>query len=151
MACSEVTDGPVLSLTNKHLRALKKKYNRILQMEESISQGKTLNKEQEEVLRSKPGVVALIDEYEKLRQPLSTALQEELNLSHQVSAAIPTVNKEDEKEKVEALETAEHHSNAVVEDLLNLLYFRSLFNVKPQTDFTSMMLTKTHERGCCIM
>ncbi|OVA09088.1 hypothetical protein BVC80_9097g180 [Macleaya cordata] len=150
MAGSEVTDGPVLSLMNKRLRALKKKYNRILQMEESISQGKTLNKEQEEVLRSKPGVVALIDEYEKLRQPLSTALQEELNLSHQVSAAIPTVNKEDEKEKVEALETAEHHSNSVVEDLLNLLYFGSLFDVKPQTDFTSMMLTKTHERGCCL-
>ncbi|CAL0308164.1 unnamed protein product [Lupinus luteus] len=47
--------------------------------EESLSQGKQINKEQEEVLRSKPSVLALIDELEKLRQPLQTALTEELN------------------------------------------------------------------------
>ncbi|KAL5150190.1 Abietadienol/abietadienal oxidase [Glycine soja] len=36
----------------------------------------------------------------------------------------------------------------VVEDLLNFLYFGSFFDVK--SDFVSMMLTKTHERGCCL-
>ncbi|MCL7040458.1 hypothetical protein MKW94_023707 [Papaver nudicaule] len=83
---SEVNDGPVLNLMNKRLRALRKKYNRIIQMEEALSQGKTLNKEQEEVLRSKPGVVILIDEYEKLRQPLSVAVQEEINQTQEVCA-----------------------------------------------------------------
>ncbi|KAJ4825920.1 hypothetical protein Tsubulata_047929 [Turnera subulata] len=77
----EAADGPVLSLFNKRLRALKKKYNRILQMEESIAQGKPINKEQEEVLRSKPSVSAAIDELEKLRAPLSSALSEELDLA----------------------------------------------------------------------
>ena len=35
-----------------------------------------------------------------------------------------------------------------MEDLLNLLYFGSLFDVK--SDFASTMLTRTHERGCCL-
>jgi len=42
---SLVKDGPVLSLMNKRLRALKKKYNRILQIEEAKGQGKVINKE----------------------------------------------------------------------------------------------------------
>ncbi|VYS58503.1 unnamed protein product [Arabidopsis thaliana] len=50
-------------------------------MEESISQGKTLNKEQEETLRSKPIVSALIDELVKLRiPPPSAAISEETSL-----------------------------------------------------------------------
>ena len=35
-----------------------------------------------------------------------------------------------------------------MEDLLNFLYFGSLFDVK--SDFVSTMLTRTHERGCCL-
>ncbi|KAL5071431.1 hypothetical protein RYX36_022318 [Vicia faba] len=77
MVASTTTDGPVLNLINKRLRALRKKLNRITSMEESVSQGKPLNKEQEEVLRSKPSVLVLIDELEKLtingRQSLSDA------------------------------------------------------------------------------
>lgn len=162
-AASEVTDGPVLSLLNKRLRALRKKHNRILQMEDAISQGKTINKEQEEVLRSKPAVLVLMDEYEKLRQPMSAALEEELNLAvqrHQVSVSPPVavdndaVNK-DVEEKADGAEIEKGRQvrgsdDKVVEDLLNLLYFGSLFDVKPQSDFTSTMLTRTHERGCCL-
>ncbi|KAK1313031.1 hypothetical protein QJS10_CPA06g00636 [Acorus calamus] len=121
-AAISATEGPVMNLMNKRLRNLRKKYNRIVQMEESASQGKPLNKEQEEVLRSKPAVAALIDEYERLRSPLSSALQEELSL----------------------------HTASTAEDLLKLLYFGSLFDVKPQSEFTSTMLTRTHERGCCL-
>ncbi|CAL5431114.1 unnamed protein product [Camellia sinensis] len=33
---------------------------------------------------------------------------------------------------------------------MNLLYFGSMFDVKSQNDFTSTMLTRTHERGCCL-
>ncbi|KAK7309558.1 hypothetical protein RJT34_06382 [Clitoria ternatea] len=141
-ATPDATDGPVMSLINKRLRALRKKLNRILAMEESVSQGKPLNKEQEEVLRSKPSVLALIDEFEKLRQPLASALTEELNITRENKPETLAENSG----------SGEHvHSNVNdvgVEDLLNLLYFGSLFDVK--SDFASTMLTRTHERGCCL-
>ncbi|XP_039156064.1 disease resistance protein RPV1-like [Eucalyptus grandis] len=70
-------------LIDKRLFALREKHSRILQVEGSIAQGKTTNKEQEDVLRSKPSVLASIDELEKLRPQLSSALQEELSLAAQ--------------------------------------------------------------------
>ncbi|KAK4261189.1 hypothetical protein QN277_004224 [Acacia crassicarpa] len=139
-ATSDIADGPVLSFVNKRIRSLRKKLNRILQMEESIAQGKTINKEQEEVLRSKPAVAALIDELEKLRQPLSAAVKEEVDLALQNHRISPD----------EQPQKADDFNHTVVEDLLNLLYFGSLFDVKSQNDFTSTMLTRTHERGCCL-
>ncbi|PON67472.1 glycine-rich protein [Parasponia andersonii] len=176
MAASDVSDGPVLNLINKRLRALRKKLNRITQMEEAISQGKPINKEQEETLRSKPAVTVLIDELEKLRQPLSAAVDEEVSLAvqrHQVSVPAsrsePTTISDndddgpssDKPEKpngsssssepiISRSEPDEAAAVEVVEDLLNLLYFGSLFDVKSQSDFTSTMLTRTHERGCCL-
>ncbi|XP_062111728.1 uncharacterized protein LOC133823138 [Humulus lupulus] len=170
MAASDVSDGPVLSLINKRLRALRKKFNRIVQMEEAIAQGKPINKEQEEVLRSKPAVSVLIDELEKLRQPLSAAVDEEVNLAvqnhHQVlpstqpissSSSDGSPDKDHQGESQPNGPSSEpvisresDHKETVVEDLLNLLYFGSLFDVKSQSDFTSTMLTRTHERGCCL-
>ncbi|ESQ38151.1 hypothetical protein EUTSA_v10029189mg [Eutrema salsugineum] len=76
----------VLALISKRLRALRKKNKRIAEMEESISQGKILNKDQEEILRSKPIVTALIEELEKLRLPSpppSVAVPEEISLPSQ--------------------------------------------------------------------
>lgn len=151
-AASDVADGPVLSFINKRIRALRKKFNRILQMEESISQGKAINKEQEEVLRSKPAVSALIDELEKLRQPLSSAVKEEVNLALQnnhISLSAQPLEEHDQKSN-EPESRKEDLDHVVVEDILNLLYFGSLFDVKSQNDFTSTMLTRTHERGCCL-
>lgn len=130
MASSIAAEGPVMSFISKRLRTLRKKLNRITQMEESLSQGKTLNKEQEEVFKSKPSVVAAIEELEKLRDPLSVAVEEEIRL-----AAPPKV-KEDQ--------------NNSVEDLLNLLYFSSIFDVRSQDEFSSLMLTKNHERESCL-
>ncbi|KFK37826.1 hypothetical protein AALP_AA3G034300 [Arabis alpina] len=63
------TEGSVLALISKRLRTHRKKQNRIAEMEESLSQGKTLNKDQEEILRSKPIINALIEELLKLRLP----------------------------------------------------------------------------------
>ncbi|GAU39795.1 hypothetical protein TSUD_219690 [Trifolium subterraneum] len=143
MASSTTTDGPVLNLINKRLRALRKKLNRITSMEESVAQGKPLNKEQEEVLRSKSSVLALIDEFEKLRQPLSSALAEELDLATQN-------NRETVPENSERRSENQNQNDDVVEDILNLLYFGSLFEVKTQNDFHNTMLTRTHERGCCL-
>ncbi|XP_004489967.1 uncharacterized protein [Cicer arietinum] len=147
MAASTTTDGPVMSLINKRLRALRKKLNRITAMEESQSQGKPLNKEQEEVLRSKSSVLALIDEFEKLRQPLSSALTEELDLALQNTRETLPENSAPVSER---LNESQNKNGDVVEDVINLLYFGSLFEVKSQNDFTSTMLTRTHERGCCL-
>lgn len=132
------SDGPVISLINKRLRALRKKLNRILQMEESVVQGKSLNDEQKEVLRSKSAVVASIDELEKLRQPIGLAVAEEISIAlASVDASLPDKRSSDERD-------------FAVQDLLNVLYFGSLFDVKSQSEFTSTMLTRTHERGCCL-
>ncbi|XP_022775987.1 uncharacterized protein LOC111317807 isoform X2 [Durio zibethinus] len=150
-ATSTSSDGPVLSLINKRLRALRKKYNRILLMEESVSQGKPLNKEQEEVLRSKPAVSALIDELEKLRQPLSLAVSEEISLALQrQTISREETTSEAQRDKTEVQEQQPNDPDHAVEDLLNLLYFGSLFDVKSQNGFTSAMLTGTHERSCCL-
>lgn len=125
-------------------------------MEEAISLGKPINKEQEEVLRSKPSVTALIDELEKLRQPLASAVSEEINLAvqrQQASVSSLPVSTDDSHTEVRDEDTSDvkdQSEHAVVEDLLNLLYFGSLFDVKSQSDFTSTMLTRTHERSCCI-
>lgn len=140
-------DGPVLSMMSKRLRALRKKYNRIVQMEESLAQGKTLNKEQEEVLRSKPAVTVLIDEYHKLLHPLASALQEELALSATSAAPPPPLVIEVE---TSAAPVVNEDPDPAVKELVALLYFGSLFDVKSQSDFAATMLTKTHERGCCL-
>ncbi|GKV22741.1 hypothetical protein SLEP1_g32577 [Rubroshorea leprosula] len=147
-ATATASDGPVLSLINKRIRGLRKKLNRILQMEESLSQGKPLNKEQEEVLRSKPAVSALIDELEKLRNPLASAVSEEISLARQQDAISADDAACQDQEK--PTEEEPHEPDHAVEDLLNLLYFGSLFDVKSQNDFTSTILTRTHERGCCL-
>uniref|UniRef100_A0A0A9D3T6 Uncharacterized protein n=1 Tax=Arundo donax TaxID=35708 RepID=A0A0A9D3T6_ARUDO len=138
-AAAETTDGPVLSVISKRLRALRKKYNRITQMEESLAAGKTLNREQEEVLRSKPVVAALIDELERLRAPLASAAAEEVSSRPApASAAAPT----------DAASSSD--SDSSIQDLLALVYFGSLFDVKPQSEFVATMVARTHERSCCI-
>ncbi|KAF8681843.1 hypothetical protein HU200_045285 [Digitaria exilis] len=135
-AAAEATYGPVLSVVSKRLRALRKKLNRITQMEDSMAAGKTLNREQEEVLRSKPTVVAQIDELERLRAPLASALAEELS-SRPAPAPAPAA-------------ASSSDSDSSVRDLIALLYFGSLFDVKEHNEFVSTMVTRTHERNCCI-
>lgn len=134
---AEATDGPVLSVVSKRLRALRKKYNRITQMEESLAAGKTLNREQEEVLRSKPVVAALIDELERLRPPLASAVAEELS-SRPAPAPAP------------APAASSSDSDSSVQDLLALVYFGSLFDVKQQSDYVSLVYTRELERNSCL-
>ncbi|CAN6298219.1 unnamed protein product [Urochloa humidicola] len=133
-AAAEATDGPVLSVVSKRLRALRKKLNRITQMEESVVAGKKLNPEQEEVLRSKPVVAALIEELERLRGPLASAVAEEVS-----SRPAPT-----------PAAASSSDSDSSVQDLLALVYFGSLFDVKQQHEFVPTMVARTHERNCCI-
>lgn len=138
-AASEANDGPVLSVVTKRLRALRKKQNRISQMEESVAAGKTLNQEQKEVLRSKPIVAAVIEELERIRAPLSSALAEELSTIPAPSAAPAT-----------DAGSSSSGSDSSIQDLLALVYFGSLFDVKPQSEFVTTMVARTHERSCCI-
>lgn len=149
---SEVADGPVLSVITKRVRALRKKHNRIVQLEESIAQGKTLIKEQEEMIPLKAAIVAQIDELEKLRQPISVALQEEhsLLLSSQQQQHPPPPPPPPPQPKTEAASSSVFEDDSGLEDLLKLLYFGILFDVKPQSEFTSTMLTRTLERECCL-
>ncbi|PIN15211.1 hypothetical protein CDL12_12143 [Handroanthus impetiginosus] len=146
-------DGPVLNVINKRLRALRKKINRINQMEESISQGKTLNKEQEETLRSKPSVLAGIEELEKLRQPLSEAVNQEIQLAFERNKqSVETVPEErmDEKGTVDPVANGEDEVDWAVSDLLSLVYFGSIFDVQTLMRANDNMLTRTHERNCCL-
>jgi hypothetical protein len=136
-AAAEASDGPVLCVISKRLRALRKKHNRIVQMEESLAAGKTLNREQEEVLRSKPVVVALIDELERLRTSLIAAVAEELS-SRPAPPPAP------------AAASSSADSDSSVQDLLALIYFGSLFDVKLRSEFLATMMARTHERSCCI-
>ncbi|KAL5217658.1 hypothetical protein ABZP36_018342 [Zizania latifolia] len=139
-AAAEATDGPALSVLSKRLRALRKKHNRILQMEESLAAGKKLNKEQEEVLRSKTAVLAVIDELERMRAPLVAALAEELSprpaSAPSPSSAAPAPSSAD--------------SDSSIQDFLPLVYFGTLFDVKPQSEYVATMVARTHERSCCI-
>lgn len=93
-------EGPVLTLINKRLRALKKKNNKISQIEESKAQGKQINKEQEEVLKGKLAVAILMDEYEKLRLPLMMAVKEEVEKEMDIRFKKSTGNDELEHEHV---------------------------------------------------
>ncbi|KAI3467410.1 hypothetical protein Pfo_024073 [Paulownia fortunei] len=153
-AAAEITtDGPVLNLINKRLRALRKKLNRISQMEECLSQGKALNKEQEETLRSKSSVLAGIDELEKLRQPLSQAVNQEIQLAlekNKQSPEILTEERTDEEGTVEPDANGENEGLSAVSDLLSLVYFGSIFDVKTLMRAHDNMLTRTHERNCCL-
>lgn len=225
-------DGPVLTMMSKRLRALKKKYNRILQIEENKRQGKTVNKEQEDVLKTKIGIAALIDEYEKLRQPLMAAVKEEVaerekellaatlerkqeedsvcEVEHEVAgekgADADSEVRGEEVEGEEAEKVVEAHENggeageveegegggggaaaAVsqeeaggeeekggevekesvvresegvvqenvfsegdVADLLKLLYFAHLFDVRSQGEAPALVWTRVHERSSCL-
>ncbi|XP_074567639.1 uncharacterized protein LOC141824280 [Curcuma longa] len=146
MASSALADRPVMSMMKKRLRSLRKKRNRILQMEETLAQGKLLNKEQDKVLRSKPAIVTLIDEYEKLLARLAAAFQEELDRAASTTAApAPTP-----QEEMPTPADVKGEPDRAVMDVLALVYFGCLFDVKPQSEFAAMMLTRTHERGCCL-
>lgn len=217
-------DGPVLTMMSKRLRALKKKFNRILQIEENKRQGKTVNKEQEDVLKTKIAIAALIDEYEKLRQPLMTAVKEEVaerekellaatlerekeeesevaeqvaegELEGEVNGVVDDVEKvvevqanggengpavaaeaqeldvsapqsqivsgsdEEKPAEVEEESIVTENESAVQEnvfsegdvaDLLKLLYFAHLFDVRSQGEAPSLVWTRVHERSSCL-
>lgn len=146
-------DGPVLTLLNKRLRALRKKLNRISQMEKSLSLGKSLNREQEETLRSKPALLAGIDEVERLRHPLMQAVNQEIQIALQANKPLSQTHSEgssSEQEDVEPVASDESLVDSAVADLLNVVYFGSIFDVGALLMVHDNLLTKLHERNCCL-
>ncbi|CAM6037412.1 unnamed protein product [Sphagnum compactum] len=145
-------DGPVLTMMSKRLRGLRKKYNRILQIEESKAQGKAVNKEQEDVLKTKIAIAALIDEYEKLRQPLLLAVKEEVAEREKELMAATLGRREEEDSHSSSLgqKHERRFSEEDVADLLKLLYFAHLFDIRSQGDAPSLVWTKVHERSSCL-
>ncbi|XP_073059313.1 uncharacterized protein [Primulina eburnea] len=142
-------DGPVLNVINKRLRAMRKKLNRIAQMEESASQGKILNKEQDETLRSKPSVLAGIDELEKLRQPLLEALGQEISMALEKERSLGT--EDSREEEVREPDVKEGNGDVSdVSDLLSLLYFGSIFDLQSLMRAHDNMITRSHERSSCL-
>uniref|UniRef100_A0A8I6YH58 Uncharacterized protein n=2 Tax=Hordeum vulgare subsp. vulgare TaxID=112509 RepID=A0A8I6YH58_HORVV len=108
-------------------------------MEEAVAASRTLNQEQKEVMRSKPTLAAVIDELERLRAPLAVAVVEE------VSVSVPPP-----PPPAPAPAPFASGSDSSVQDLLALVYFGALFNVKPQSDFIATMAAREHERSSCI-
>lgn len=139
------SDGPVLTLLNKRIRALRKKLNRISQMEESLSRGKSLNKEQEEALRSKSFIVPLIDELERFRRPLLQAVDQEIQIALEKSDRAQSEEKKAQEESDESGVVS-----SAVADLLKLVYFGSMFDVRTLSMAHDNFMRRTHERNCCL-
>jgi hypothetical protein len=70
-------EGPLLSLFTKKIRTIRKKLEKIRQLEDTVTGGKAINQEQQAVLDSKELLVIQMDELEKLKPQLLSALKEE--------------------------------------------------------------------------
>lgn len=67
----------MLSLFTKKIRTIRKKLEKIRQLEDTVTGGKAINQEQQAVLDSKELLVIQMDELEKLKPQLLSALKEE--------------------------------------------------------------------------
>lgn len=124
-----MSESRVDDVIYKRLRSHKKKLNRLLQMEESRSQGKILNKDQEEALRSKPIVMANIAELEKLIEPIQVAVAKEIStVEHQ------------------CLVTFENEKFSMVKDIVTVMYFANMFDVESLYDHRTHISAELLER-----
>lgn len=152
---SNDSTSPVVALMNKRLRNLRKKLVRIQGVEASQAEGKSLNKDQQELLASKAAVEVLIDEYEKLQKPLTDALKEEVGsrgkevAEAQAAAKAAEEKLAEEREKAESAEAAKAAENEV-EEVLKLLYFAQLFDVRSQQESSMLTFMRVRERQACL-
>lgn len=68
----------VEAVVAKRLRALRKRLEKGKKIREAKEEGREINEQQEEVLETMPTLELLIEEYEKLREPLAKAKSEEV-------------------------------------------------------------------------
>uniref|UniRef100_A0A0E0BGS1 Uncharacterized protein n=1 Tax=Oryza glumipatula TaxID=40148 RepID=A0A0E0BGS1_9ORYZ len=184
-AAAEPTDRPTLSVISKWLHTLRKKHNKIIQMEEPLADGQKLNKEKEEDLLALIYFGSLFDvkpQTEFVATMLVRAKEWDCFITFdyirpcrltpcrsQVPPPLATLGPCDLKEprdhtilmrrrkkhnKIlqmeESLADGRKLNKEEEEDLLALIYFGSLFDVKPQTEFVTTMLVRANERDCCI-
>ncbi|KAL0336294.1 UNVERIFIED_CONTAM: hypothetical protein Sradi_4841300 [Sesamum radiatum] len=121
---------------------------------ESLSpKGKPSTRSRRKPYARNPSVLAGIDELEKLRQPLSQAVNQEIQLALEKNKQSPetaTEERTEEEGTVEPGADGEKDGVSAVSDLLSLVYFGSIFDVKTLMRAQDNMLTRTHERNCCL-
>jgi septal ring factor EnvC (AmiA/AmiB activator) len=103
------SDGPVLIVLKKRLRAANKKLRKIEDVEAAVVAGKEINEEQRLLLTGKPGLQAVIDELEKLSTLLCQALGDEATVhqQHGYEKAMAEVKQQEaERHAKEAMEAA---------------------------------------------
>lgn len=111
-AAGDADLSPVALCLAKRLRACRKKLRKIEDVEAAVAAGKEINEEQRQLLEQsrKAGLIAVIDELEKLSAPVKEALTEEVKLVKQsgYDAAMADFKKQEERRLArEAKEAAE--------------------------------------------
>eukprot|EP00854_Cymbomonas_tetramitiformis_P003879 gene3879-4840_t len=159
------SDGPVVSLVTKKLRALRKKLEKVTTLEQKVTEGKAINSEQQAVLDSKASILILVDEYEKLKDQLASAVEEE---KAAVISKIPAPVAEDpvsaepqppvepevkepevSEEKIKEIQDAANaESVAKLKSILNLLYFAQLFDVTHRYHAIHTHVQKMERHSC---
>lgn len=117
-------DSPVALCLQKRLRACRKKLRKIEDVEAAVAAGKEINEEQRQVLAEsrKAGLIAVIEELEKLAAPVKEALTEEVKLIKQsgYDEAMAQFKKQEEarlaKEAKQAEEKAAADAAAAAEE-----------------------------------
>eukprot|EP00240_Pyramimonas_obovata_P002254 CAMPEP_0118934212 /NCGR_PEP_ID=MMETSP1169-20130426/13698_1 /TAXON_ID=36882 /ORGANISM="Pyramimonas obovata, Strain CCMP722" /LENGTH=524 /DNA_ID=CAMNT_0006877089 /DNA_START=167 /DNA_END=1738 /DNA_ORIENTATION=+ len=165
-------EGPVLSLITKRVRAIKKKLEKVRQLEEFVIAGKSINPEQQAVLDSKVVLGIQMEELEKLRPLLGTALKEEKaawvpppppKAKKSEQPAPPPANAEADKlvaEKEAALSAAiQQHQEELaqlnaseaerVRSVIELMYFSQVFDIR-QPPFQTFNHLQQMERSSCL-
>eukprot|EP00951_Prasinocladus_malaysianus_P026834 scaffold239225_cov35-Prasinocladus_malaysianus.AAC.1 len=108
-------ESPVAVALAKRVRALKKKLGKAEQLEQAVNEGKAINEDQEEVIRSKPACMGAIEELGKLDGLLKEAVAEEVNMAK--TAWLEAEAKKREKEEAKrAAETAKQEAEAKQKD-----------------------------------
>jgi len=111
---SGVEESPVVSCLAKRLRACRKKLRKIEDVEAAAAAGKEINEEQRVLLTTKVGLIAVIDELEKLGAPLKEALVEEVKSIKQsgYDAAMSEFEKKEEARLAREAKEAEEKAAA---------------------------------------
>lgn len=116
-ACAEDAGlSPVALCLAKRLRACRKKLRKIEDVEAAVAAGKELNDEQKALLSEsrKAGLIAVIDELEKLSGPVKEAMVEEVKLCKQsgFDAALAEFQKKEEARLAREAKEAEEKAAA---------------------------------------
>jgi colicin import membrane protein len=109
-------ESPVALCLAKRLRACRKKLRKIEDVEAAVAAGKEINEEQRQVLAEsrKAGLIAVIDELEKLAAPVKEALTEEVKLIKQsgYDEAMAQFKKQEEARRAKEAKQAEEKAAA---------------------------------------